>query len=55
MAKNKKQKDPNDLDEVFGADDMEIKCKHCGETYILDEGYDDKYCSQECMEADQDE
>lgn len=60
MAKNKKQKENkpiiiDDLENVFGSDEMEVNCKHCGSSFVLIKGFDEDYCSQECMEADNEE
>lgn len=34
-----------DYDEM----EFELRCKHCGGRFDLTNGYDDKFCSEECF------
>lgn len=64
MKKNKKStkkedkpidmSDDNDITERY-ENGGEMQCDHCGENYFITEGYDDQYCSEECMRADWEE
>ena len=50
----KKKKPEDDLEHLFD-EEPEVKCRHCGGSYVLEDGFDENYCSEECFKADTEE